>query len=88
MLSVQIPSSCHDIPGSDLSVCPLPQYGPPLGVTVMTYLTPNETEGTLEMDANISWLSPLLPGPQYLLPALYYIDINGETYFKTNATVR
>lgn len=84
--TIPLPSSCYNIPGSNPSVCPSLRYGPPQEVTVLTYPASKQNGKVSKMDALISWLPPSLPSPQYPLPALYYVDINFQTFFKTNAT--
>lgn len=83
--STPIPRVCYDIPGTDPAICPATQYGLPRNVNILTYPVFNTT---WDMDANIAWFPPPLPGPQYPLPVLYYVDISNQIFFKTNATVK
>ena len=83
--STPIPRVCYDIPGTDPAICPATQYGLPRNVNILTYPVLNTT---WDMDANIAWFPPPLPGPQYPLPVLYYVDISNQIFFKTNATVK
>eukprot|EP00731_Ephydatia_muelleri_P030454 Em0021g977a len=85
--TISLPSSCrHIIAGSDPSVCTPPRYGSPQDITISTYPVLKDAAGKiLIMDAHISWI-PSHSGPQYPLPALYYVDINFQMFFKTNAT--